>query len=109
MQTRLKRWAIIIAGWAFILLGIVGLFLPILQGVLFLLIGLILLSTEYVWAHRLLGKVRTRFPKLNLQLEKATSRAHIWMHRFRKGEANGKHKQSETHGEPDPHGNEEQP
>jgi uncharacterized membrane protein YbaN (DUF454 family) len=59
----LKRVLILVAGWAFILLGIVGLFLPILQGVLFLLIGLLLLSSEYVWAHHLLGKLRARFPE----------------------------------------------
>jgi hypothetical protein len=109
MRTRIKRWAILIAGWIFILLGIVGLFLPILQGVLFLLIGLVLLSTEYVWAHRLLGKVRARFPKLNLQLEKATARAHVWMHRFKKSGAEVKHEQDQPEAKPDSHGKGEQP
>ena len=40
------------------------LFLPILQGVLFLLVGLIILSSQYAWAHLLLSKIRERFPKL---------------------------------------------
>jgi len=35
-----KRLLALVVGWGFIALGIVGLFLPILQGVLFLLIGL---------------------------------------------------------------------
>jgi uncharacterized protein len=43
-------------GLAFILLGIAALFLPVLQGILFLVIGLLILSTEYVWAHNLLYK-----------------------------------------------------
>jgi uncharacterized protein len=52
----------VLFGWGFILLGVIGLFLPILQGVLFLLIGLLTLSSEYVWAHRLLLKIWNRFP-----------------------------------------------
>jgi uncharacterized protein len=43
-----KRILVLIVGWGFILLGIVGLFLPILQGVLFILIGLIIVSSEYM-------------------------------------------------------------
>ena len=49
-STTAKRILLLIVGWAFILLGIIGLFLPVLQGVLFLLIGLMILSGEYVWA-----------------------------------------------------------
>ena len=48
MAQKLKRIAVIVIGWVFLLLGIAGLFLPILQGVLFILIGLMILSTEYV-------------------------------------------------------------
>jgi len=42
-----KRIVVLIAGWSFILLGIVGLFLPFLQGVLFILVGIIILSAPY--------------------------------------------------------------
>ena len=76
-----KRIAILAVGWMFILLGIAGLFLPILQGVLFLLIGLIILSTEYVWAHHLLGRVRERFPGLAQHMDRARERAR---HRLQK-------------------------
>ncbi len=64
MHRHVKRALVLVVGWAFILLGIAGLFLPILQGILFLLIGLFILSSEYVWAHQLLQKIRTRFPKI---------------------------------------------
>jgi len=64
MNRHAKRIVILIVGWTFILLGIVGLFLPILQGVLFILVGLIILSSEYLWAHHLLARVKERFPKL---------------------------------------------
>lgn len=41
-------------GWSFILLGIAGSVLPVLQGFLFFIVGLLFLSREYHWAHRLL-------------------------------------------------------
>jgi uncharacterized protein len=46
MNAQVKRVVILSVGWGFILLGIVGLFLPILQGVLFLFVGLIILSSK---------------------------------------------------------------
>ena len=63
-------------------LGVVGLFLPILPGVLFLLIGLVILSTEYVWAHHLLHKLGERFPKLGVVANEATAKANRWMRRL---------------------------
>jgi uncharacterized membrane protein YbaN (DUF454 family) len=72
----------LIAGWSFILLGIVGLFLPVLQGALFLLVGLIILSSEYVWAHRLLSKLRERFPKLGRTADRAAEKATAWLRRI---------------------------
>ncbi len=42
----LVRVARIVGGIAFLVLGVIGLFLPFLQGILFLLIGLTLLSQE---------------------------------------------------------------
>ena len=53
MARLIKRIAVLTLGWLFILFGIVGLVLPVLQGVLFLLIGLALLSTESETARRL--------------------------------------------------------
>jgi uncharacterized protein len=70
-----KRIAIITTGWLFIALGIAGLFLPFLQGILFLLIGLVILSTEHHWARRLLGRLRTRFPKLERLVHAAHAKA----------------------------------
>ncbi len=59
-----KRIAILALGWGFILLGIVGLVVPILQGFLFLLIGLALLSSESKTARRILERMRVRYPGL---------------------------------------------
>ena len=61
----MKRVLLIAAGWLFIVLGIAGLFLPILQGILFLIVGLLILSREYAWAHKLLLRLQARFPELS--------------------------------------------
>jgi uncharacterized membrane protein YbaN (DUF454 family) len=61
------------------LFGVVGLILPILHGTIFLLIGLAILSSEYVWAHRLLSKIRNRFPSVTVRLEQATTAVHEWI------------------------------
>ncbi len=82
MTQAVKRALVLVAGWSFILLGIAGLFLPVLQGVLFLLIGLVILSSEYVWAHHLLHALRTRFPKLGAAADRASEKAAAWLHRI---------------------------
>ena len=48
----------IISGFALLGLGIVGLFLPILQGIALIIAGLFLLAREYHWARNLLNWVR---------------------------------------------------
>jgi uncharacterized membrane protein YbaN (DUF454 family) len=75
VKARLKRWSLLALGWGFILAGIAGLFLPVLQGILCLLIGLFILSSEYVWAHKLLAKLKARFPRIAAQFDKAKQAA----------------------------------
>ncbi len=58
----LKRVALIAAGWLLLVLGATGLFLPVLPGIPFLLIGLSILSIEYDWARRWVSALRQRFP-----------------------------------------------
>ena len=67
----MKRIGMLCLGWALIVLGIVGLFLPMLQGILFLLLGLYVLSHESKWASALLVKIRTRYPSLHDKFEHA--------------------------------------
>jgi uncharacterized membrane protein YbaN (DUF454 family) len=82
MRTAAKRLAVLLVGWGFILLGIAGLFLPVLQGILFILIGLIILSSEYVWAHKMLQRPRSRFPGVARKADEAQARAAGWMRRI---------------------------
>ena len=82
MRAGAKRLAVLLLGWGFVLLGIAGLFLPVLQGILFILSGLIILSGEYVWAHKLLQRLRERFPAIARKAEEAQVRAAGWMRRI---------------------------
>lgn len=75
MKPLLKKLVVLISGWAFLLLGIAGLFLPVLQGVLFIVIGLTILSAEYAWAHHLLHKLKERFPSIARHIDVAKERA----------------------------------
>jgi uncharacterized membrane protein YbaN (DUF454 family) len=84
MRALVKSLIVQLVGWAFIVLGILGLFLPVLQGILFILIGLIILSTEYQWAHRLLEKVKTRFPSAARRSHEASEKAKAWLRRLRR-------------------------
>jgi uncharacterized membrane protein YbaN (DUF454 family) len=52
-----------IAGVFFIIVGIVGLFLPVLQGILFIIIGLALLFPKNKYLQQLLQKARARYPE----------------------------------------------
>lgn len=61
--------ACITGGWLLLMLGAVGLFLPILPGVLLLIVGLSILSVEYEWARRWMSPLRRRFPATDKKLE----------------------------------------
>jgi len=81
MNRAVKKALMLVAGWTFMVLGVVGLFLPFMQGILFIMIGLTILSGEYVWAHHLLSRVRTRFPKIAIFSDRAQQKASGWMRR----------------------------
>ena len=74
-KSRIKRITIYIVGWGFIVLGILGIVLPILQGVLFLLIGLYILSSISPRAARMLQRLRKRFPRISDQFDRAKPKA----------------------------------
>ena len=81
-MTRIRqKWLTVIVGWTFIVLGIAGLFLPVLQGILFLMIGLIILSSEYAWAHGFVERLRTSFPRVGARFHEASEKARRWMNR----------------------------
>ncbi len=75
MSERLKRIGLQALGWMFLILGIAGMVLPVLQGILFLLIGLYILSHQYDWAHRWVERLHRRHPAV-------FARTEYWLARF---------------------------
>ena len=62
MHSRMFRLLRIGLGSLLILLGLIGLFLPILQGVLFLVLGGLLLFRDIPFLRRFWGWLKTRYP-----------------------------------------------
>lgn len=72
---RLKRAVWLLTGWTLLVVGAVGFFLPIPGGAALIVVALLVLSTEYVWAHNLVGRLRGRFPKTVSAMERYSSRS----------------------------------
>jgi len=71
---RLKRAIWLLVGWALLLAGCVGLFLPF-PGIALIVLGLLTLSSEYVWANHLMTRLRNRFPKTVSTVERYSGKA----------------------------------
>lgn len=69
MKRQIKRLVVLVIGWLLIAFGVVGLFLPILQGVLFIMLGLLVLSGESETAHGWLQRGRQRYPHVDAKLK----------------------------------------
>lgn len=78
----MNRLLMLGVGYGFLGLGFLGLFLPILQGILFLAIGLIILSRHASWAERLLLRLKERFPRTGQVFTRAEIAAERWIHRI---------------------------
>jgi uncharacterized membrane protein YbaN (DUF454 family) len=64
----MKRIAILVVGWVCVGLGIVGLFLPLLQGLLLVGFGLWLLSKESRTVRELTNRLKKRYPRQHQRL-----------------------------------------
>jgi hypothetical protein len=69
------------AGISLLGLGVLGLVLPFLQGFLFLALGLFVLRHQYLWAHRGMGWVESRWPGAVLKAESLEARSIDWFAR----------------------------
>ncbi len=65
---RILRWTL---GVIFLILGILGLFLPVLQGILFLAIAALLFPLDFPVINRWINQLAHRFPPLKLPVRKA--------------------------------------
>ncbi len=80
--SRTGRWVATVLGYGFLLLGVLGLVLPVLQGVLFLVVGLLLLSRSTPWAERALDRLRRRHPGVGRAADALARRLDLWIYRF---------------------------
>ncbi len=78
----MTKLAMLGLGYAFLLLGVLGLFLPFLQGVLFLVVGLLLLARHAPWAERLLTRLKVRYPVVARTAVAAEELAQRWIDRI---------------------------
>ncbi len=69
-------------GYGLLVLGFLGLFLPVLQGVLFIVVGLVILSRHAPWAERLLARFKARYPRMGDVFTRAENLAERWIHRL---------------------------
>jgi uncharacterized protein len=62
-RSKVVRAVKIVIGILLIPLGIVGLFVPVLQGILFLVLAFLLLASELPFIARLRDRLRSRYPE----------------------------------------------
>ena len=77
-MNQFKKTALVIIGWIFIGLGILGLFLPILQGTLFIMIGLAILSSRSESVRRFLKHIEERYPRHHERMEHWREKIRSW-------------------------------
>ena len=77
----MKVIALQATGYTFLALGVLGLFLPFLQGFLFILIGLLILARHAVWAHNLLQRFRDTHPRSAELIDRADASMARWWYR----------------------------
>ena len=61
-QKPLQRVAVVALGCVLILLGIVGLVLPVVPGAVLMVVGILVVNPQCVWLQRMLEKCQVRFP-----------------------------------------------
>jgi uncharacterized membrane protein YbaN (DUF454 family) len=59
----MKRIIKVSIGWFFLILGFIGCFLPILQGFLFIAVGLLILAEESKFIKKLLHPLERKYPE----------------------------------------------
>jgi uncharacterized membrane protein YbaN (DUF454 family) len=77
-MNKFKKIGILIIGWFFLVLGILGLFLPILQGILFIMIGLAILSSRSASVRLFLRRFEKRYPHLHERMTIWRSKITKW-------------------------------
>ncbi len=82
VRRKVRQWSILTIGWVFVVLGIVGLFLPLMQGVLFMVIGLVLLSAVSPRARLATQRIRRRWPRTGARIDAIRRRTNRILNRI---------------------------
>ena len=72
-----------VAGLSLLGLGVLGTVLPVLQGVLFIALGLFVLRDQYPWARRIMSRLHRRWPRQVDGVEAMEARLVGWARRQR--------------------------
>lgn len=70
MKSHAKKVLRIAAGIGLILIGIVGLILPVMPGWVFIIPGLVILSEHFEWAKRLTDWLKNKFAEARKAMER---------------------------------------
>ncbi|MBU0952358.1 MAG: ABC transporter permease [Elusimicrobia bacterium] len=85
-KNKFKHIIILVLGWFFLVIGVAGLVLPILQGILVMAIGLFLLSRESGYIkeklHIINVKVQNRFPEIHAEFHKVRTKAEEFVNKI---------------------------
>jgi uncharacterized membrane protein YbaN (DUF454 family) len=77
----MKRVAKVAVGWFFLVLGVIGCFLPILQGFLFMAVGLFFLAEESPFIKKYIDRLERKYPE---QTQKVHEFRNAVKHKLRK-------------------------
>lgn len=75
------RVTLLVIGWLLVLVGISGLFLPFLQGILMIVLGLAIASLGSERIHRFLHERMHPWPRARSRMEAFRGRLHRWLSR----------------------------
>ena len=74
MTKKIKRYCL---GYGLLFLGVLGGLLPIIQGWMFVIAGLLVLKDDLAITHRLIHYLRGKFPKLEPSFVKAEEKVDV--------------------------------
>ena len=80
-MAKISRIKWLLLGGVFVVLGIIGLFLPFLQGILFIVIGILCLSKGSALVRSQKIGLKRRFPRLGSKLTYLEDKARAWRKR----------------------------
>ena len=69
MKATFHRFIKIISGWLLVTLGVIGWFLPILPGTLFVVLGFTILSSQSDWVQKMIASLILRYPRQAAKLQ----------------------------------------